>query len=263
MIASGTDTPGTSFARNSALRTETSGQIPAMIGMCGVPMRVKNSSSCAASNTGCVIANSAPASTFHSKRWSSCAGIDRDRIHADADREARRLADRVAARIEAVIQVADEIRQSDRVDVEHRGRVGIRSHLRRIAGDDEQIAEANGRRAQQVAQHAEQVAIAAGVVGDGLDADLLFDQHARHQRAHAALRARAVGHVHRVDAGDLELAPCRRACASRRRRAAARSPPTSRTRRAASLRAQRERSANGTGATPAAGIASTASPRVA
>ena len=31
--ASGTETPGTSLARNSALRSETSGQIPAMIGM--------------------------------------------------------------------------------------------------------------------------------------------------------------------------------------------------------------------------------------
>ncbi len=31
MIAGGTTTPGTSFARNSALRSETSGQIPATI----------------------------------------------------------------------------------------------------------------------------------------------------------------------------------------------------------------------------------------
>ena len=77
-----------------------------------------------------------------------------------------------------MIEVAHEVREADRVDVEHRRRVGIRPHLRRIAGDEEQVAQADGRRAQQVAEHAEQVAIAAGVVRDRLDADLLLDEHA-------------------------------------------------------------------------------------
>ncbi|MND05764.1 hypothetical protein D3C83_267530 [compost metagenome] len=64
MIDSGTVTPGTSFARNSALRTEINGQMPAITGMWLPPIFPKNFSSCAGSNTGCVIANSAPASTF-------------------------------------------------------------------------------------------------------------------------------------------------------------------------------------------------------
>ena len=69
----------------------------------------------------------------------------------------------------------------------------------------QQVAQPDRRRAEQVAEHAEQVAVAAAVVRDRLDADLLLDEHARQQRAHAALRARAVGHVHRIDARVLEL----------------------------------------------------------
>src|SRR3989475_5348845 len=69
--SSRTDTPGTSFARNSALRSDNSGQIPPTTGILNGPTRCRNSSSCRTSNTGCVTANSAPASTFQAKRDSS------------------------------------------------------------------------------------------------------------------------------------------------------------------------------------------------
>src|SRR5439155_440033 len=72
--SSGTLTPGTSFARNSALRRETSGQIPATIGMRNCSTRFRNASSCRWSNTGCVTANSAPASTFQAKRPQGAVG---------------------------------------------------------------------------------------------------------------------------------------------------------------------------------------------
>ena len=62
--ASGTLTPGTSLARNSALRSETSGQIPATIGMRKLSTRARKRSSWSRSNTGWVIAYSAPASTL-------------------------------------------------------------------------------------------------------------------------------------------------------------------------------------------------------
>src|SRR5256885_4111297 len=69
--SSGTETPGTSFARNSAFRREMSGQMPATIGVLNCSTRFRNASSWRASNTGCVTANSAPASTFHANRDSS------------------------------------------------------------------------------------------------------------------------------------------------------------------------------------------------
>src|SRR4029079_11956642 len=45
--------------------------------------------------------------------------IDSNGIHADADCEACRVSDRVTARIETMIQIVDEIRQPDGIDVEH------------------------------------------------------------------------------------------------------------------------------------------------
>ena len=117
-------TPGTSFARNSALRSETSGQMPAMIGIRDVLDASRGIAPAApTSNTGCVIAYSAPASTFHSKRLSSCAGSSAAGFTPTPIVNCVGCADRVAAGIEAAIQLADEIRETDRVDVEDRGRV--------------------------------------------------------------------------------------------------------------------------------------------
>ena len=49
-----------------------------------------------------------------------------------------------------------------------------------------------GRRAEQIAQHAEHVAVAAGVVEDGLEPDLALDDEGGREHAHAALRPGAV-----------------------------------------------------------------------
>ncbi len=125
-------------------------------------------------------------------------GVQRRGIHPNADRELRRLADRVPAGIEPAIQLAHEIGETDRIDVEHRGRVRVRPHLWWITGDEQQIAETNGRRAQKVAQHTKEIPVAAAVVDDRLDPDLLLDQDAGEERTHSALRARAIGHVDRV-----------------------------------------------------------------
>src|SRR5437899_3436882 len=110
-------------------------------------------------------------------------------IHADADDPLRRAAERIVARIEPLIQAIHQIRETDRVDVEYRGRFRIRAHLRRIARDDENVAQPRGVRADDVGEHAEQVAVAAAVVNDGLDADLALDEYRRGQHAHATLRA--------------------------------------------------------------------------
>ena len=174
--ASGTETPGTSLARNSALRSETSGQMPAMIGIRNCSTRSRKRSSWSRSNTGWVMANSAPASTFQAKRLSSRSRSGRGGIDAHADHEPGRRADGVAARVESVVEPGHQVGQSDAVDVEHGGGVGVGPHLRRVAGDDQQVVEPAGRGAEQVGQHAEQVAVAAGVVDDRLEPDLALDQ---------------------------------------------------------------------------------------
>src|SRR5262245_7837790 len=65
--------------------------------------------------------------------------IDRAGIDAHADDEFRRLADRVSARIEAVVELIDQVRQTYGINIEDGRGVRIWSHLRRIAGDDQEI----------------------------------------------------------------------------------------------------------------------------
>ena len=112
--------------------------------------------------------------------------------------------DRLPADVAAVIQPRHDVGQPDRVDVEDGGRVRIIADAPGIAGDQQQIAQTHRVRAQQVGLDAEQVAIAAGIVQDGLDARLLLHEHGERERADARPGAHPVGNVHGVDAADLE-----------------------------------------------------------
>jgi hypothetical protein len=119
--------------------------------------------------------------------------IDRYRVDADANREARRRADRVAAGSRPRFKLLTRFVRP----IESTSNTGVASGYGPIFGGSpvttsrlrNPIAEAPSR----VAQHPEQVAVAARVVDHGLDADLLLDEQRRHQRAHAALRARPSG----------------------------------------------------------------------
>jgi hypothetical protein len=82
-------------------------------------------SSCAGSNTGCVIAYSAPGLHLVAEALALVRRVDRRRVDADADHEARRRADRGSARVEPAVEVRHQVRQPDRVDVEDRRRVGV------------------------------------------------------------------------------------------------------------------------------------------
>ena len=70
----------------------------------------------------------------------------------------------------------------------------------------EHVAQPAGRRAEQVAQHSEHVAVAAGVVEDGLETNLALDDQRRRKHAHAALGPGAVEHVDRIHPGFLKRA---------------------------------------------------------
>ena len=87
-----------------------------------------------------------------------------------------------------MIQPGHDVGQADRIDVEHRGGVGIVADAPGIARDQQQVAQAHRVRAEQIGLNAEQVAIAAGVVQQRLDARLLLDQHRERQRAQTARR---------------------------------------------------------------------------
>ena len=120
-------------------------------------------------------------------------------ICGGGDGKARRAADGIAPDIEALVEAVHDVHEPNGVDVEDRRGVGIVAHLGRVAGEAKDIFQADGGCAQQVALDAEYVAIAAGVVQDRLDADLLLDLHAKALRAHPRTGPRRVGHVDRVD----------------------------------------------------------------
>ena len=101
-----------------------------------------------------------------------------------------------------MVQPRDEVGEADRIDVEDRRRVGIVADAARIAGDEHEIAQAHGVRAEQIGLDAQQVAVAARVVQQRFDARLLLDQHGERQGADAragALAVRDVDHVHARD----------------------------------------------------------------
>ena len=102
--------------------------------------------------------------------------------------ERGRRANRLAADVAAMVQARHDVGQPDRIDVEHGRGVRIIADAPGIAGDEQQIAQAHGVRAEQVGLDAEQIPIAAGVVQQRFDARLLFDQHRQRQARSAARR---------------------------------------------------------------------------
>ena len=127
--------------------------------------------------------------------------VQRAGIGAHADQQGGLRAHGVAADIQAVIQIVDDVDQADGVHVEDGGGVGISAHARRIAGDADQVADARGVRAQQLGLDAQNVAVAAAEVNHRFDAGLALDELAGDLRAHAGAGARAVRNVDAIDAG--------------------------------------------------------------
>src|SRR5205085_11632516 len=95
--------------------------------------------------------------------------VQRAGIGADAEQQRGLRAHRIAADVEPVIQIVHDVRQPDRVDVEDGGRVEVGAHARRITRDADQVAYAGGISAEQLGLDAEDVAVAAAEVIDGLD----------------------------------------------------------------------------------------------
>ena len=94
-----------------------------------------------------------------------------------------------------------DVGQADGVDIENGGRVGISAHARRIAGDADQIIDADGVGAQQFALDAQNIAVAAAEVQHGFDFGMLLDELAGDLRAHAGAGAGAIRHVDAIDPG--------------------------------------------------------------
>ena len=107
----------------------------------------------------------------------------------------------IAAEIQPLIQIVDDIGEADGIDVEDGGGIGIGAHARRIARDADQIANARCVRAQQFALDAERVTVAAAEMEYGLDPGVLLNQLAGDLRAQAGAGAGAIGNIDAIDSG--------------------------------------------------------------
>ena len=129
--------------------------------------------------------------------------VQRGGLCARREDEARARAERLAAGIDAVIEARRELEDADRVEIVDRRCVGKVAHLRRVAGDDDQVLHAELVRREEMRERREQVPIAPADVEDRLD-PLLLHAHRHREIAHARLGARAVGDVDDVDAAGFE-----------------------------------------------------------
>ena len=126
--------------------------------------------------------------------------IRRAGIGGDADGEVGGSADRVSPDVEAVVKALHKVDEADGVDIEDSGSVRIVSKLGRVACDAEEVVQADGRGAEQVRLNAEDVAVAACVVKNGLNAGVLLNLDAEALATHASRCARRIGNMDGVDA---------------------------------------------------------------
>ncbi len=115
------------------------------------------------------MANSAPDSIFCRKAVEFPLAIQGGGIEPHADHGEGLRIDRLPSQIDALVEPLLHGGHADGIGVENAGGVGVVAQLGRIAGDEEDIPHAAGRTGQEVGLHADQVAVAAAEMEDGLD----------------------------------------------------------------------------------------------
>ena len=101
--------------------------------------------------------------------------------------------------IEAGVHRASDFEQSDRVDVVDRGGEGVIPHLRGVARNDDEVADAERVRAEQVGNQPEIVAVARADMKDRLDAGARNGLGTECEVGHARRCTWSVGDVDDVD----------------------------------------------------------------
>src|SRR2546430_2227152 len=122
------------------------------------------------------------------------------RIDGAGDREVRRLANRRAKPVVALVETLQDLDQADRVDVPNAGRRRVVADAWRIAGERDDVANTERVRGDQLRLERHQVLVAGGEVDQGVDANLLPDHERQRERAHADPRHRAVTDIDGVGA---------------------------------------------------------------
>src|SRR2546423_5816423 len=121
-------------------------------------------------------------------------------IDRAGDGEAGWPADRGAEPVVALVESGEDFDQADRVDVPDAGGGGVVADTRRIAGERDDVANAERVGADEFRLQRHQVFVARGEVDQGVDANLRLDHQRQRQRTHPYAGHRAVADVDRVRA---------------------------------------------------------------
>ncbi len=121
------------------------------------------------------------------------------RIQRTPDGKARRFADTVSGGVKAFVHAADDADESDGIHVVHVGGVLVIAHAGRVAGQCQDISNAQAVRTEKVALKAHQVAVTARKVHYCLDAGPRLNQR-RHGETAIPRAPSENRHVDGIDA---------------------------------------------------------------
>ena len=122
------------------------------------------------------------------------------RVERAGDRERGLVPDRRPGLVLAPVEPGEDLDQPDRVDVPHAGAGRVVADPRRIAGQREDVADAERVRAQQLRLERHEVPVAGRRVDDALEVEVVLDPERDGHRAHPHAGHRGVADVDEVRA---------------------------------------------------------------
>ena len=131
---------------NSAFRYDTSGQMPQISGILTCSMRFMNLSRMLQVEHRLRDHVLRTCFDLPIQPPQFLIQIDRAGIHTHADAEPGRFTDRIAREIQAVVQTRDDVREPDRIHIEHRRGMRIIAEFRRVAGDRKDVPQSQAPR---------------------------------------------------------------------------------------------------------------------
>ena len=123
------------------------------------------------------------------------------RIERTGDREPGPLADRPAGRVLGEVEPGEDLDQPDRIDVPDAGPGRVVADPRRVAGQRDDVADAERVGAEQLRLEGHQVPVPRRAVDEALEVEIVLDPEGHRQGAHPDPGHRRVGDVDHIDAG--------------------------------------------------------------
>src|ERR1700687_1184100 len=118
--------------------------------------------------------------------------VRQPRICSHTNHEAGSVANRISTQIETAVEAVHDVDQTDGIHIEHSSCVRIIAHLRRIAGNANQVADPDRGSSQQITLDAQDIAVTTSVMQDRIDSNLALNEQRKILVAHAGRRSRAV-----------------------------------------------------------------------